>query len=109
MEQTFGVKYLLSIIDAFSRKSLIYRTNTKKAEILLNFIKDFCMYNTIPKIFASYNGTEFKNAIFDKFCKDNNIEFKLGAPYNPHSMGIIERFNYTIKKYLKKEYIKWWK
>ena len=26
-------------------------------------------------------------------------------PFNPHSQGAIERFNYTIKKYLAKEYI----
>ena len=63
------------------------------------------MYNNSPKELASDNGGEFKNKIFNGFCKDNNISFIQGAPYNPHSMGIVERFNYTIKKYLSKEYI----
>ena len=104
MEEAFGVKYLMSIIDAFSRKSMIYGTNTKKAEVLLNFVKEFCIYNNILKVFASDNGEEF-NAIFSNFCEDNNIEFRHGAPYNPHSNGIVERFKYMIKKYLSKEYI----
>jgi hypothetical protein len=31
--------------------------------------------------------------------------FKHGLPYGPYSQGSIERFNYTIKKNLSKEYI----
>ena len=54
---------------------------------------------------ASDNGAVFKNKIFNEFCADNNIKFIHGAPYSPHSIGIVERFNYTIKKYLSKEYI----
>ena len=34
-----------------------------------------------------------------------NIKFIHGSPYSPHSQGIIERFNYTIKKYLAKEFV----
>ena len=105
MALTFGIKYLLSVIDTFSRKSMVYGIYNKKPENLIIYVKEFCMYNNIPKELSSYNGGEFKNKIFNGFCKDNNISFIHGAPNNPHSMGIVERFNYTIKKYLSKEYI----
>lgn len=63
------------------------------------------MHNNIPKELASDNGAEFKNKIFNDFCKENNIRYVHGVPYSPHSIGVIERFNYIIKKYLSKEYI----
>ena len=105
MSTCFGIKYLFTIIDSFCRKAMIYSTNSKKPDILIKFFKDFCMHNNIPKELASDNGAEFKNKIFNNFCEENNIKFVHGVPYSPHSMGVIERFNYTIKKYLSKEYI----
>ena len=56
------------------------------------------MHNNILKEIASDNGAEFKNKIFNAFCKDNNISIIHLAPDSPHSMGIGERFNYIIKK-----------
>ena len=105
MEKEFGIKYILSIIDCFSRKGNIYGTNSKNATILLNFVIDFCLNHNIPKEFISDNGAEFKNKFFNEFCTLYNIKFIHGAPYSPHSQGIIERFNYGIKKYLSKEFI----
>jgi len=46
-----------------------------------------------------------KNNKTNEFCFKNNIRFIHGIHYNPHSQGTIERFYYTIKKYLAKEYI----
>ena len=34
-----------------------------------------------------------------------NIKFMQGSPHSPHNHGIIERFNYTITKYLSKEFL----
>ena len=68
-------------------------------------IKDFCLNNNIPNEFISDNGPEFKNRLFNKFYKNHNIKFLYGAPYSSHNQGIVERFNYTIKKYLCKEFI----
>ena len=73
MAECFGIKYILSIMDCFSRKAMIYGSNSKKADEILDFIKDFCLNNTIPKIFISDNGAEFKNSLFDIFCKENEI------------------------------------
>ena len=41
----------------------------------------------------------------DDICEKENIVFIHGIPYNPHIQGTIERFHYTIKKYLGKEFI----
>ena len=41
----------------------------------------------------------------NQFCIKEGIKYIHGIPYKPHSQGAIERFHYTIKKYLTKEYI----
>ena len=105
MSKAFWIKYLLSILDSFSRKANIYGTNTKNVNLLLKYVVDFCLNNKIPKEFISDNGSEFKDRVFTEFCENHNIKILHGAPYSPHSQGIVERFNYTIKKYLCKEFI----
>jgi len=95
----------LGIIDVFSRKVMIYKHNNKEAEPILQNIIEFCLINGFPQEFASDNGPEFKNKNMQNFCIKENIKYINGIPYNPHSQGTIERFHYTIKKYLAKEFI----
>ena len=33
------------------------------------------------------------NHVFDKRCKENNIEHRLTAPYTPKTNGMVERVN----------------
>ena len=79
--------------------------NTKKADVIIQYIIEFCLHNNFPKEFGSDNGAEFKNTILKEFCSKHDITFVQGVPYNPHAQGTIKRFHYTIKKYLGKEFI----
>ena len=106
MSNAYGVKYLLGIIDVFSRKGMIYKQNDKKSVSIIPNILEFCVNNSFPKEFVSYNVPEFKNALLKEICEKEKIVFIHGIPYNPHIQGTIERFHYTIKKYLGKEFIK---
>ena len=96
---------LLSIIDVFSRKAMIYNLNDKKSDTIIQYILEFCANNTFPKEFCSGYGPEFKNSKLNDICIKKVITFIHDIPYNPHSQGTVERFHYTIKKYLGKEYI----
>ena len=75
MKKAFGVKYIFSIMDLFSRKAMIYPLYNKEAKNILPCIIDLCSHNNIPKEFASDNGTEFKNRLFEEYCSINNIKF----------------------------------
>ena len=44
----------------------------------------------------SDNGTEFKNASFDAFCRDHGIEHEFFAPRVPQQNGVVERKNRTV-------------
>ena len=84
---------------------MIYKANDKKSENLIKDIFEFCANNSFPKEFCSNNGPEFKNSKLNEICEKEGITYIQGIPYNPHSHGTVERFHYTIKKYLGKEYI----
>ena len=47
---------ILSVIDVFSRKAMIYRVNDKKLENLIKDIIDFYVVNSFQKEFCSGNG-----------------------------------------------------
>ena len=105
LANSYDVKILLGIIDVFSRKAMIYKEKDKKADNILKDIIEFCVNNNFPQEFVSDNGPEFKNSKINEFCINNGIRYIHGIPYNPHTQGTIERFHYTIKKYLGKEYV----
>ena len=81
---------------------MIYKHNNKEAEPILQNIIEFCLINGFPQEFASDNRPEFKNKNMQNFCIKENIKYINGIPYYPNSQGTIERFHYTIKKYLAK-------
>ena len=50
--------YLLCIIDQFSKYGLAYIIQNKKAENILNYLKDFIVKNGIPRKIHTDNGKE---------------------------------------------------
>lgn len=49
----YDIKYLISILDDFSRKDLIYGLQSKSPVIILKNIKEYCLYNVLPDEFLS--------------------------------------------------------
>ena len=43
------------------------------------------------------NALSHSSKMTSKWCKENNIVHRLSAPYRHQSMGIVERYNGTIK------------
>ena len=44
----------------------------------------------------SDNGTEFKNAVLNKFCTEKGISRQYSAPRTPQQNGVVERKNRTL-------------
>ena len=88
-----GIKILLSIIDAFSRKVMIYKLNDKKSDTIIKYILEFCVNNTFPKEFCSDNRPEIKIYKLNDICEKKGITFIDCIPYNPHSQGTVGRFH----------------
>ena len=60
LQEAFGIKYLLYIIDVFSRKGVVYGLQNKSSNIILQNIIEFCGNKDFPQKFLSDNGQEFK-------------------------------------------------
>ena len=92
-----GFKYLLVIIDYFSRFCILHPIMNKKAETIATtlFERVICPFTT-PKTIITDNGPEFNNAILTEICKLFNIKKVNIHAYKPESNGVVERLNRKI-------------
>ena len=66
-------KYILDIVDHFSKWYYGYLLKTKTKEEVLKNIEIYCELFGMPKILQTDNGGEFKNNNLERFCHENNI------------------------------------
>lgn len=98
-------KYLLNIIDTFSKCAGSYILPNKRADTILGYIKDFINKFGKPMKLHSDNGKEFDNKLLTDYCNNNKIQIIRGRPYHPQSQGVIESFNKEIKRLLEVKYL----
>ena len=82
-----GYKYLLTCIDIFSKYAFVLPLKTKQGQELVKPRK--------PIKLQTDQGTEFKNLVFQKFLRDNNIAFF--TVNSGLKASVVERFNRTLK------------
>ena len=96
-EHNEGVKYLLTVIDTFTRYAWVRMLKDKTGDTVLNAFKSILEEAKEPPIHIIMDrGTEFNNANFSKFCLEKNI--KLDNPDSSIHAAFVERFNRTIQQ-----------
>lgn len=89
-----GYKYLLTCIDILSKYAWAVPLKSKKGpEIVKAFQTIFNERKC--RILQSDKGSEFKNRIFQKFLKENDVRFF--TTHNETKASVVERFNRTLK------------
>ncbi|GIY77274.1 putative uncharacterized transposon-derived protein F54H12.3 [Caerostris darwini] len=97
-----GTKYLLNVIDAFSKYAWSFPIKRKTAKEVSNaFNQLFGMDKRIPKFILTDEGTEFTGKETQKLFKDNNIHW-FTTQNKEIKSAIAERFNKTIKEKITK-------
>ena len=101
-------KYLLTCVDVFSKKGDLIPLKDRTQDTVTDAFSQILSHIGIPKTIYSDQGSEFKNASFQKLLDKHNIQiiFALGhAPF-------VEAFNKNIKgkliKYMKLHNTKNW-
>ena len=91
-----GFRYMLNIIDVLSKYAWSIPLKNKKAETVLEGIKNVIQESgrSPEKIYVDQGG-EFYNKIMDQWLKNNNIIRY--STYGEHKSCIVERFNRTLK------------
>ncbi|XP_033725174.1 uncharacterized protein LOC117315138 [Pecten maximus] len=94
-KQNSGVKYLLMVIDVFSRFLWVEPIKNKTAKQVLEAFKKIVERGGIPKKIHSDLGKEYNNKWFKNWCHNNNIHYF--TTQNEIHAPMVERVNRTFK------------
>ena len=95
-----GNKYILTVIDAFTKYVSAYPLPNKTAETVTKAMMQFICNNSVPREICSDRGSEFLSDLFRKTCEMLNAKNKFTTAYHPMANGLTEKANGTIKKVL---------
>ena len=90
-----GYKYLLTCIDIFSKYAWVVPLKTKQGQQLVKVFQTILSSGPKPNKLQTDQGTKFLNRVFQKFLRDNNIEFF--TVNSGLKASVVERFNRTFK------------
>ena len=95
-----GKKYILWMVDAFSRVLLGAVMKDKKAETLLEKLElEWCnrVGFTLVRFYAD-NGGKFRNYKMEEFVSKIGIKIEFSPSYSPWSNGLNERNHYSADR-----------
>ena len=101
-----GYRWVIDIIDYFSKFMGSFPITENNAENALISIKEFCSFVGYPKILQTENGLEYANNKIEDFCTDNNIIHIRSRPHHPQTNGVVEVVHKEIRKYVLIEFAK---
>ena len=90
-----GYKYLLTCIDIFSKYAWVVPLKTKQGQELVKAFQIILSSGRKPNKLQTDQGTEFLNRVFQKFLRDNNIDFF--TVNSGLKASVVEGFNRTFK------------
>ena len=99
-------KYVLDIVDHFSKWYYGYLLYSKEGKEILKNIEKYIENFGKPNILQTDNGKEFDNQFLKTYCVDNNIKLIHSSPYHPQTNGTVEVTHKEIQKYIFNEFIK---
>lgn len=96
-----GNRYILSMIDAFSKYiHLVALPDMKSETISKAFFDNYIVHRGCPKIIVTDNAKYFTGKEFTEFCKVQGIEIVHTSKYSPRANGRVEKPNQSIANIL---------
>nr|XP_049585122.1 uncharacterized protein K02A2.6-like [Syngnathus scovelli] len=98
-----GKRYMLVVVDRFSRWPEACPTKRKDAQSVAKFLcREVISRWGLPDRISSDNGREFVDKTVKIIMQKLGIKQRLGAVYHPQSQGICEKMNGVIKNRISK-------
>lgn len=94
-QQNDGYRFILTVIDIFSRYAWARPLKSKRGDEVANAFKDIFEEGRIPKRIQTDQGKEFENRHVLALFREHNIE--LFSVKSAYKAAIVERFNRTLK------------
>lgn len=93
-----GKRYMLVVVDRFSRWPEACPTKRKDAQSVANFLcREVVSRWGLPDRISSDNGKEFVDKTVKLILQKLGIKQRLGAVYHPQSQGMCEKMNGILK------------
>ena len=96
-----GYRYLLVIIDAFSRFPEVYPVRDMGTSTLIDCFREYFSRYGFPDALLSDRGTQFQSREFMNYLDNFGVKKLSTTAYRPSSNGICERFNGSLQLKLK--------
>ncbi len=97
-----GNRFILTVIDYFSKWAEAYALPNHKAETVADYIvKCWIAYPGIPVRIHSDNAPKFRGHVNTQLNKMLSMKGTFAMPYRPQSNGLCERMNQTIENIIK--------
>ncbi|GJV23431.1 retrovirus-related pol polyprotein from transposon TNT 1-94 [Tanacetum coccineum] len=99
MESINGKKYILVIVDDFSRFTWVkfLRSKDEAPDAIIKCIKNIQVrLNAIVRNVRTYNGTEFVNQTLYDFYENVGISHQTSVSRTPQQNNVVERRNRTL-------------
>ena len=94
--ENYGINYLLTVIDTFSKYTWVQPLKSKSGSEILKVFSTILEENHHkPQKLRSDQGIEFMNAPFQQYLEKQNIHFYTAK--NEPKSAIIECYNHTLK------------
>ena len=93
-------KYVLCIVDSFSRFSSAYLLKDLTAKSTCQALLEFFSWAGVSSVVICDNGTNFNSALTKEFMKRMGCSPRFSSPNHPECQGMCERYNQTFKNML---------
>jgi hypothetical protein len=104
-----GYKYILCIIDVFTRKvwayKMIKKDNENVQESFGTFLRNSTVQKHTPTILMSDNDPTFTNDTFQFILEKNKIIHQPNIIDDHHALGLIDRFARTLKTIFTRSFV----
>ena len=88
--------FIFAVMDAFSKFVRLYATKScNSAEVIDHLKKQSILFGN-PRRIVSDRGTAFTSAVFEGYCKNENIDHILTTAGIPRANGQVESVNRTL-------------
>ena len=101
-ETVQGNKYILSVVDHFSKYAVAYATPRQDSKTVVDCLTKLFAEFGIPTRILSDQGRSFISQEFLHFCTLWGVKKATSTSYHPQTQGLVERFNGTVIQILKK-------
>ena len=97
-----GHKYVLVIVDYATKWPEAFPLKNMTSETVVNCLIDMTARMGVPEEILTDNGANFISKTMRQFCQITGIHQIKTSPYHPQTDGMVERFNSTLKRLLRK-------